>query len=368
MSQAARLAPSLLLAGRIWCRLCAMPCAGNHSLVLAPHFSLHRRQVLCWCLQEGGVVIPAGAVVFGQLVESPILQKCSVSTSGWLLAPCLLICLMRQGLAAIVCNRIWQAQRPGHCHNPRPVVCCFNNTSFCLTHPSPQTGLMPQAQMVSAGPSSWCRAGGPCSVCSADIQHNLPGLSCPACVAAVPRPPEVAQCPLPTPHAGFQSPTYLRHAPALPPGDSVGLTEQTLLHVAGGLHFQHQHARRCWKPPDQCCYSLLSLVILAGDLEGRAACSRPAVAPAAQTLRAPMSCLQVQATAAGTVDACIISWVLLMDQEGCIRISTAPDWVAAKPGSRRKDQMPQAWRDHWKQCWAPVPARPEVACGHNLQV
>ncbi len=40
-----------------------------------------------WHLQEGGVVIPAGAVVYGQLVESPVLRKCSVSTSVWLSAP-----------------------------------------------------------------------------------------------------------------------------------------------------------------------------------------------------------------------------------------------------------------------------------------
>ena len=57
-----------------------------------------------------------------------------------------------------------------------------------------------------------------------------------------------------------------------------------------------------------------------------------------------------------------------MDQEGGIRISTAPDWAPAQPGSRRTGQMPQAWRDHWKQCWAPVPSRLTVAGGHKLQV
>ena len=89
----------------------------------------------------------------------------------------------------------------------------------------PQTGLMPQDHMLTAGPSSWCLAGGPCSVCSSDMQHNLPRLPCPACVTAVPRPPEVAQCPLPVPQPGFQSPASLRHAPAPLPGEMVGLTE-----------------------------------------------------------------------------------------------------------------------------------------------
>ena len=72
--------------------------------------SLHHCHILCWHLQEGGVVIPAGAVVYGQLVESPILHKCSVSTSDGPLAPWLLTGLVGQGLAAIVCNRMWQAQ------------------------------------------------------------------------------------------------------------------------------------------------------------------------------------------------------------------------------------------------------------------
>ena len=142
-----------------------------------------------------------------------------------------------------------------------------------------------------------------------------------------------------------------------------------MLHVPGSLHFQTQHARRCWRPPEQCCYPLLSITILLRMVvEGRAACLRPALGPAAQTFMAPMPCLQVQATAAGRLDACIIWWELLMDQEGAIRIGTAPDWVPAIPGSRRMDQMPQAWRDHWKQCWAPVPPQAVVACGHNLQV
>ena len=76
-----------------------MPCVSNCSLMLAPHFPLHCGHVLCWCLQEGGAVIPAGAVVHGQLVESPILHKCSVSTSDWQSAPCLLVCLG--------CNKAW---------------------------------------------------------------------------------------------------------------------------------------------------------------------------------------------------------------------------------------------------------------------
>ena len=103
-------------------------------------------------------------------------------------------------------------------------------------------------------------------------------------------------------------------------------------------------------------------------LEGRAARLRPAFASATRPFMAPMSRLQVQATAAGRVDACIIWWELLMDQGGAIKISTAPDWVPAQPGSRGADQMPQGWRDHWKQCWTPVPSRPMAACGHSLQV
>ena len=42
MLQAAQLAPSLLAAERICCRLCALTCVSSRSVVPAPHLCLHR--------------------------------------------------------------------------------------------------------------------------------------------------------------------------------------------------------------------------------------------------------------------------------------------------------------------------------------
>ncbi|GAX73790.1 hypothetical protein CEUSTIGMA_g1241.t1 [Chlamydomonas eustigma] len=76
-----------------------------------------------------------------------------------------------------------------------------------------------------------------------------------------------------------------------------------------------------------------------------------------------MRYVKVPITAAGSAHAVVIWWQLDMDPEGSILLSTAPSWIQkSMDPCQGADDGPlegvsQGWRDHWKQCWAPLYTR-----------
>lgn len=61
-------------------------------------------------------------------------------------------------------------------------------------------------------------------------------------------------------------------------------------------------------------------------------------------------------TQPGTAHAILVWWQSSIDQQGLEMISTAPCWVSTVSDGADGcvGGLGQEWRDHWKQCWAPV--------------
>ncbi|GMH34112.1 hypothetical protein BSKO_01946 [Bryopsis sp. KO-2023] len=70
--------------------------------------------------------------------------------------------------------------------------------------------------------------------------------------------------------------------------------------------------------------------------------------------------VQVQISSSGSVDAVLLWWELYFDPEKDICLSTEPAWIDCQKVDPLEN-VPQGWRDHWKQCWAPVTLKPSKA-------
>ena len=61
------------------------------------------------------------------------------------------------------------------------------------------------------------------------------------------------------------------------------------------------------------------------------------------------TCFQIPIVDDGRADAIVVWWTLDCDPDGAIQLSTQPVWIESS-------HEQQKWRQHWKQCWAPLPS------------